>query len=1472
MFFSGDTAQCIASGVGFRFEDLKMLFKYERDRQLQGLAGGSLPSGLAVKIPEVNTLIINYRTHNGILSTAAGIVDLLEAFFPWSIDTLPREQGFFAGPKPMLLSETAVDDAAVMIVGADRKHSQIEFGAHQVLLVRTQAAKDKLPSFFDGCLAMTILEAKGLEFDDVFLWNFLTDSKAKQEWRLVLSYLIDMDETESARLESIMASESEKHIAGMFRPLEFNEQAHQILCTELKHLYTAITRARVRVVIYDEDPVNRAPLFYYLEKRGLCESVSVLGQSSSAQGMTVKTSVSEWRAQGNNLLQHKMFHLAAKCFSKSGDMCLQNEAAAQHLILHVAPTLQGKTAKLVELYLEAAECFMIAGNSHLFVAKCCYSAGAGAQKLGDRKQSQIFFDVAGKAYALCARRENSTDEILKRAIGCLRKAQNLGFAVDLLASKGRLHQALKLLRDEHRYDEALIFLETHQPHTSLDFPPQHDLSQQSLLRLAASVHAVSAQNPQRSEKSRDASYILFLEKVDRMTAEDEEHYLTQHGYKTKLVERLIKRKSYSKAGRLLSAEGKKSEAADVLCIINPNPGSKDFQLGIELLLAHALEEKCDEKERILSVEKAQHLQSRMSSVSSANTTGENAHGLEIFMACLESDPRKKETRLKRLIEAKVNTEFLLVRLLAEYELFCSRTKNKNDGNGKPPEWFMKDTERIIGGIDTITTMLGKDTNKEIEYLRCEQLFGLRRPLGSLCVSPARKLIMDWMLESAAEGSVQHKPVINSDSDFVIEPSIFKSALSQYLLRARKRLLVKAASRLNVWRAHMNPVPAPPAGGLFVAGMPLQMVADQSSTLFPIGVALLDLRGNSGCTGCGEKRGTHTLSCCSRDVGCNPILDLRGTHNCLGCGEKQGCHSISCKYGAAMQPEDDPMDTVEQRRDKMQCHLLLIWVLSEDKEAKGTGTKVEDGKGKHHASKTAAPRQQNTLFDACSDLEDLLVEAVVRLERIPRLDQVFPPSFQQKYYVQVALRQFAEESYESWKSTPIPKRSAKTLSKILVTLESAGYSKNCFDLLREVDQDFKKYYRSSDHFFTNLWQSKQVGAGNWKHNIQPNLQLATLRNMQYITMHLADAPVDAMRSCVHAIAISLLDLNRLHAQTMVDMVNLSSSSWTTLLPDSVARDLDKRHSSNSSSYGQDTLILTLEFLAAALDDERMRALPASTSAMLCHMVCAIPLNFVVSHAPNFPTPEVLRWSLVQKENWIRINTLVESILLALEYNAKNTIKCVYIDSGLNRSLFSPDPSDFFIPIKEKNPFVLVNASAAGFVQDQRTVTKLEIVTWFQAGLNLLKSQHVEALADSMVAGVNLDSLNANAEIFRPNHEEELKHVERLGEIAELEAQKDRRAGLEIVPYLQRALVQLEKQRAREQLANSAPQARVGFTQHLDWFQRLARYQVVEQVEPSSKFKSLSDFVYRWMWRGGAILFDERSLGGPHQYEAVKSRYI
>ena len=70
--------------------------------------------------------------------------------------------------------------------------------------------------------------------DDVFLWNFLTDSKAKHEWRLVLSYLVQKDASELDRLEAMRSSHKDTCTAGMLRHLEFNEQAHQVLCSEVK--------------------------------------------------------------------------------------------------------------------------------------------------------------------------------------------------------------------------------------------------------------------------------------------------------------------------------------------------------------------------------------------------------------------------------------------------------------------------------------------------------------------------------------------------------------------------------------------------------------------------------------------------------------------------------------------------------------------------------------------------------------------------------------------------------------------------------------------------------------------------------------------------------------------------------------------------------------------------------------------------------------------------------------------------------------------------------------------------------------------------------------------------------------------------------------------------------------------------------------------------------------------------------------
>ena len=153
---------------------------------------------------------------------------------------------------------------------------------------------------------MTILESKGLEFDDVFLWNFFKDSRADTEWRLVLSFLVEGNETEQRILDE--ERKKSRDCGGMLRILEFNEYAHQILCEELKHLYTAITRARVRVIIYDEDVRKRSPMFYYLQRRELVQNLTLFMHDARSP-MAVKTGPEEWHKQGMNLKDNGLYLL-----------------------------------------------------------------------------------------------------------------------------------------------------------------------------------------------------------------------------------------------------------------------------------------------------------------------------------------------------------------------------------------------------------------------------------------------------------------------------------------------------------------------------------------------------------------------------------------------------------------------------------------------------------------------------------------------------------------------------------------------------------------------------------------------------------------------------------------------------------------------------------------------------------------------------------------------------------------------------------------------------------------------------------------------------------------------------------------------------------------------------------------------------------------------------------------------------------
>lgn len=132
LFLAGDTAQSIAVGVDFRFTDVRQTF-YNHFGGLE---------------PELLQLSHNYRSHAGVLRLAACVVELIYFFFSTSLDKLPPDLGLFDGPKPVIMKVASTADLILMLDGAKRETSRIEFGAHQVVIVRSEEAKKKLPDEF----------------------------------------------------------------------------------------------------------------------------------------------------------------------------------------------------------------------------------------------------------------------------------------------------------------------------------------------------------------------------------------------------------------------------------------------------------------------------------------------------------------------------------------------------------------------------------------------------------------------------------------------------------------------------------------------------------------------------------------------------------------------------------------------------------------------------------------------------------------------------------------------------------------------------------------------------------------------------------------------------------------------------------------------------------------------------------------------------------------------------------------------------------------------------------------------------------------------------------------------------------------------------------------------------------------------------------------------------------------------------
>ncbi|XP_063160160.1 TPR and ankyrin repeat-containing protein 1 [Candoia aspera] len=511
MFLTGDTAQSIMKGVAFRFSDLKSLFHYASQ------SCNDKKQCLVRKPKRIYELCQNYRSHSGILHLASGVVDLLQWYFPESFDRLPRDRGLFDGPKPTVLDSCSFSDLAILLRGNKRKTQPIEFGAHQAVLVANETAKTNIPEELNLALVLTIYEAKGLEFDDVLLYNFFTDSEAYKEWKVISSF-IPLTYLSDQETKLIIELPFEKDVDAEGRLPFLNPEKYKMLNGELKQLYTAITRARVNLWIFDENSDRRAPAFQYFIKQDLVQVVKKDENKDFEDSMFVKTSTpEEWIAQGEYYAKHQCWKVAAKCYQKGGAHEKEKLAMAHDAVLTVQSKKINSKEKQME-YLHLAKTYLECGEPNLAL-KCLFHA---------------------KEYQLCAKLYEKLGK-MKEAAHLYKRCQCYKDASRCFEQIQEFDLALKMYCHDERYEEAAKSVERYEKILQKENQPAFKLSYTAdQFYLEAAAKCLRGNNISK-----------MMEMLSHLDTEDQLAFLKAH-------------KHIHEAADLLKREGRDEEAAKLM--------------------------------------------------------------------------------------------------------------------------------------------------------------------------------------------------------------------------------------------------------------------------------------------------------------------------------------------------------------------------------------------------------------------------------------------------------------------------------------------------------------------------------------------------------------------------------------------------------------------------------------------------------------------------------------------------------------------------------------------------------------------------------------------------------------------------------------------------------------------------------------------------------------------------------------------
>eukprot|EP00668_Euglena_longa_P004016 GGOE01004709.1.p1 GENE.GGOE01004709.1~~GGOE01004709.1.p1 ORF type:complete len:2212 (-),score=587.98 GGOE01004709.1:501-7097(-) len=418
-FLAGDTCQTVSKGIDFRFCDLHSSFLYEqKEQERAGQCTGDISTnddtteegnaksneatssttvGLGRKrknllaLPKQMKLIYNYRSHAGIIALGNTCIHMLEELFPNSIDKLEKDVGLQFGPYAMAFADAPFSVFLQQLPGPvgeqSAGHQAVpQFGHRQAFLVRNAAAKVGIQGALGGHLVQvfTIEEAKGLEFEVVFLVDFFRDSPYSN-WKVLNKVSATRDTPHWLRecLEANSASfpfslahpAADIHAQQLAARLEelsttrvasnvsFDMQNDFLLCNELKQLYTAITRTRNSLVVFESDCTNALPMLLFWRSQRLIH-LSLHESDASRRRLRenmLASTPAEWSQRGQELMNINQYTRAKQCFEFAGNQLLRDTAHAFETLEEAKAVekqrLPATEGKAIQLHAEAARQF-----------------------------------------------------------------------------------------------------------------------------------------------------------------------------------------------------------------------------------------------------------------------------------------------------------------------------------------------------------------------------------------------------------------------------------------------------------------------------------------------------------------------------------------------------------------------------------------------------------------------------------------------------------------------------------------------------------------------------------------------------------------------------------------------------------------------------------------------------------------------------------------------------------------------------------------------------------------------------------------------------------------------------------------------------------------------------------------------------------------------------------------------------------